>query len=273
MRREDSLLAAQASRGACLPIAHQQATTLQKKLALFVAAFALMVGCLVAAPQFAHAATTTVGGVTYTYANNTDGSVTIQKIKISNPSAGFEVPTKLDGKIVTQIGMANTKKLEVEGVSSLHLNVPNHTSLEAIYCESSKLAGLNVSGCTALKYLDCAYNNLTALSVMDCNSLVTLRCESNQLKTLRVSNCRNLRFLYCNNNQLTGLILPSGSTALQELDCSYNKLPSLDVSGKEGLDYLRCNNNAIKFISGMGSLKRLTTLFCFNNKLTGIDLS
>ena len=85
MRREESLLAAQASSDADLPIAHQKVTTLQKKLALFVAAFALMVSCLVAAPQFAHAATTTVGGVTYTYTDNsTYGGVTIQKVSISN---------------------------------------------------------------------------------------------------------------------------------------------------------------------------------------------
>lgn len=214
MRREESLLAAQASSDVDLPIAHQKVTTLQKKLALFVVALTLMVGCLVAAPQFAHAATETVGGVTYTYTDNsTYGGVTIQKVSVSNASAGFDVPAQLGGKNVTQIGMESTKKLEVEGVSSLNLNVPNRTSLKAIYAESSKLAGLTVSGCTALEYLDCAYNSLTGINVMDCNNLKTLRCESNQLKTLSVSNCRNLGYLYCNNNQLTGLVLPSGSTA------------------------------------------------------------
>lgn len=235
MRREESLLAAQASSDVDLPIAHQKVTTLQKKLALFVVALTLMVGCLVAAPQFAHAdtaATETVGGVTYTYTDNsTYGGVTIRKVSVSNASAGFDVPAQLGGKNVTQIGMESTKKLEVEGVSSLNLNVRNRTSLKAIYAESSKLAGLTVSGCTALEYLDCAYNSLTGISVMDCDNLKTLRCESNQLKTLSVSNCRNLGFLYCNNNQLTGLVLPSGSTALKELDCSYNSLKLLDVSG------------------------------------------
>ena len=122
MRREESLLAAQASSDADLPIAHQKVTTLQKKLALFVAAFALMVGCLVAAPQFAHAATeTTEGGVTYI--ENADG-VTVKKI-----SGTSTIPRELGGKPVTQIGMADTKKLEVEGIDSLQLNVSGYTSL------------------------------------------------------------------------------------------------------------------------------------------------
>ena len=126
MRREESLLAARASSDASLPAAHQQATTLQKKLALFVAAFALMVGCLVAAPQFAHAATTaTVDGVTYTYTNNdTYGGVTIQKISTS-ASTGFTIPAQLNGENVTQIGVSEqeggSNSVEVEGVSSLNL--------------------------------------------------------------------------------------------------------------------------------------------------------
>lgn len=197
-----------------------------------------------------------------------------------------------DGVLTAQEA-ASVVSLDVsnKGIASM-AGIEYFTGLTELHCNMNNLTSLDVSKCRSLTRLSCAVNQLTSLDVSECVSLTELTCLYNQLTSLDISNSKGLKRLVCAWNQLTSLDV-SSNTSLEVLDCHDNRFASLDVSGCMSLAELYCNDNSLTSLDvsvntslevldcigdqltllDVSSSKRLRRLRCARNQLTSLDVS
>lgn len=136
--------------------------------------------------------------------------------------------------------LATANKTIIKGITDLGLAGKNLESL----------AGIEYF--TSLTNLRCNDNKLTTLDVSKLVNVTILTCSENKLVNLDLSALAKLKILTCYNNKtLATLILPSATTALQDLTLHNCALSALDVH----------------------AYTNLKSLYCFNNRLSALDVS
>ena len=142
----------------------------------------------------------------------------------------------------------NLKRLNLNGCSSINLNLFNSNLTGLEINGRSAVKELNISECygssfdlsnfTSLTKLESTFMGISALNINNCTSLSSLDFQFSQLNRLSVSNCPSLNSINCAFNNLYSLILHQ-CPSLTYLDCSYNSsFQKLDLSSCISLIYL-----------------------------------
>ncbi|WP_075341553.1 leucine-rich repeat domain-containing protein [Tenacibaculum agarivorans] len=178
------------------------------------------------------------------------------------------------GNLLKGINLTNNLKLEAfkgDENEFTTIDFSENELLNFIDLDNNDLESLDLSANTLLEKIDLESNELTSLDLSENTLLREIDLESNKLTSLDLSANTLLKKIDVEDNLISDLVLPTGTTSIEEIVVTKNQLTTLDVSEYTNLEDLEMGENQIETID-LSSNPALDKFLAYKNNLTFVNL-